>query len=530
MSIIVNAQVLTSEQSILACILRGENGRDYIGEAESRGLKPEMFAISTLGRMYETAQQLRAAKLSPHDAAMVIHQTANRTGSDKDELRRAVKECLDDCDATDANYIAHVDAVLTDFYNRGLYELMDRCRMEGKDGIEATIAAGHFIDDYHRSGIGDGLPDFLDLSEVTGENLPPLAPELIHGVLRRGHVMVYTGASKSGKSFSCINLALSVATGGLWLNNQCEAGNVLYVNFEIQDNSVANRYQNIMDKRATNPGAGKIHIWNLRGKVVDMETVTRGIIDRVRKSGTDYSLVIIDPIYKVFRGDENSAGDVGRFFALLDKIAEDTGAAVCICHHHSKGAQEGKSAMDRGSGSGVFARSPDALVDAIEVELPDEARDKLQQDTGEDFSTPDTTALKIEYTAREFAPRPPEYVVFKHPVYYPVPADMMADARSMTAVRQAEVKRKNSRTAPDFGKVIPEVYQAVKEAKGLPDGMGVDVTDMMDGIAEKVRKKYTREYSEHKFRAAGYRVKQGRIYSSRDFDMRESIEKKRIAL
>jgi RecA-family ATPase len=52
---------------------------------------------------------------------------------------------------------------------------------------------------------------------------------------------------------------------------------------------------------------------------------------------------------------------------------------VIYCHHHSKGAQGGKNAMDRASGSGVFARDPDALLDMIELPVS-EALAKAEAD------------------------------------------------------------------------------------------------------------------------------------------------------
>jgi len=51
---------------------------------------------------------------------------------------------------------------------------------------------------------------------------------------------------------------------------------------------------------------------------------------------------------------------------------------VVYCHHHSKGTQGQKRSMDRASGSGVFARDPDVLLDLIELELND---DILKQET-----------------------------------------------------------------------------------------------------------------------------------------------------
>ena len=83
----------------------------------------------------------------------------------------------------------------------------------------------------------------------------------------------------------------------------------------------------------------------------------------------NYQAVIIDPIYKVLTGDENSADQMAHFTNQFDKVATELGCAVIYCHHHSKGAQGGKKSMDRASGSGVFARDPDALVDLVELDL-----------------------------------------------------------------------------------------------------------------------------------------------------------------
>ena len=65
--------------------------------------------------------------------------------------------------------------------------------------------------------------------------------------------------------------------------------------------------------------------------------------------------------YKVITGDENSADQMAAFCNQFDKVADGLGCAVIYCHHHSKGAQGGKRSMDRASGSGVFARDPDAV-------------------------------------------------------------------------------------------------------------------------------------------------------------------------
>ena len=60
---------------------------------------------------------------------------------------------------------------------------------------------------------------------------------------------------------------------------------------------------------------------------------------------------------------------MAHFTNQFDKIATELGCSVIYCHHHSKGTQGGKKSMDRASGSGVFARDPDALIDLVELEM-----------------------------------------------------------------------------------------------------------------------------------------------------------------
>src|SRR5690625_2249631 len=112
-----------------------------------------------------------------------------------------------------------------------------------------------------------------------------------------------------------------------------------------------------------------IDIWNLRGKSVPMDKLAPKLIRRAAKK--NYIAVIIDPIYKVLTGDENSADQMAHFTNQFDKICTELGSSVIYCHHHSKGAQGSKRSMDRASGSGVFARDPDALIDLVELELTD---------------------------------------------------------------------------------------------------------------------------------------------------------------
>ena len=218
--------------------------------------------------------------------------------------------------------------------------------------------------------LNDDLPDPEGLAD-SWDNLPELAPELIKGVLRQGHKMLIAGPSKAGKSFALIEMSIAIAEGKKWLGWDCTQGRVLYVNLELDRPSALHRFRDVYQSMGLPPqNIQNIDIWNLRGKTVPMDKLAPKLIRRALKK--NYIAVIIDPIYKVLTGDENSADQMAHFTNQFDKVATELGSSVIYCHHHSKGSQGGKKSMDRASGSGVFARDPDALIDLVELEVSEE--------------------------------------------------------------------------------------------------------------------------------------------------------------
>jgi hypothetical protein len=220
--------------------------------------------------------------------------------------------------------------------------------------------------------VNDDMPDPESLA-TEWDRLPALALPLIDGVLRQGHKMLVSGPSKAGKSFLLIELCAAIAEGRAWLNWPCTQGRVLYVNLELDRASCLHRFRDVYQALGWPPNnLSNIDVWNLRGQAVPMDRLAPKLIRRAAKKR--YSAVIIDPIYKVITGDENAADKMAHFCNQFDKVCFELKAAVIYCHHHSKGSQGGKRSMDRASGSGVFARDPDALLDLIELVVSRELR------------------------------------------------------------------------------------------------------------------------------------------------------------
>lgn len=215
--------------------------------------------------------------------------------------------------------------------------------------------------------INDDLPEPESMASIW-DNLPELSPPLINGLLRQGHKMLLAGPSKAGKSYALIELCCAIAEGKKWLGWLCAQGKIMYVNLELDRASCLHRFKDVYTALGWEPrNVANIDIWNLRGKSVPMDKLAPKLIRRAQKK--NYIAIVMDPIYKVITGDENSADQMANFCNQFDKICTELKTAVISCHHHSKGGQGSKRSMDRASGSGVFARDPDALLDLIELEL-----------------------------------------------------------------------------------------------------------------------------------------------------------------
>lgn len=264
-------------------------------------------------------------------------------------------------------------------------------RGEHKQFLVATHLGKRSWDEWKEwvESVNDDLPDPESMAAVW-DYLPPLAPPLIEGVLRQGHKMLIAGPSKAGKSYALIELCCAIAEGRSWLGFPCTQGRVLYVNLELDRASCLHRFRDVYEALGQAPQhLEHIDIWNLRGRSLPMDKLAPKLIRRAMKK--NYLAIILDPIYKVITGDENSADQMAKFCNQFDKVCTELGCAVIYCHHHSKGSQGGKRSMDRASGSGVFARDPDALLDLIELPVSDDLR---KQERNQAVQQVCTAALK----------------------------------------------------------------------------------------------------------------------------------------
>lgn len=413
--------------------------------------------------------------------------------------------------------------------------------------VDTNIGKTNFVEwQEWIEAINDDLPNPENM-ESAWDNLPELAPPLIENILRQGHKMLLAGPAKAGKSFALIELCIAIAEGKKWYEWKCAQGKILYVNLELDRASCLHRFKDVYEALNFKPEhLSNIDIWNLRGKSVPMDKLAPKLIRRASKK--NYIAVIIDPIYKVITGDENSADQMANFCNQFDKVCTELGCAVIYCHHHSKGFQGGKRSMDRASGSGVFARDPDALLDLIELDISEElmkqeenkavctacltflqhtepdyendisqddecsekamlnyCKDKFSQDLYikliNDYVYParkkvnQRTAWRIEGTLREFPKFKPVNLWFDYPIHHTdnigVLADIEEDSEQPSWKKNFKKKKSPADKKNERRKSVESVYQICKSF-----GKSVTLKAMAEysGVSEKTIRRHLNEH------------------------------------
>lgn len=306
------------------------------------------------------------------------------------------------------------------------------------------------------------LPETRDFFDFLSEPLSR-PPELVHGLIHKGSKIMLAGGSKSFKTWSFIDLAISVANGTPWWGFDTERGDVLYINFELQDAFFQERVREICHAKELAFESGRADYLGLRGHTGDINRVAKAVVEQARTR--DYSLIIFDPIYKILGGrDENNVAQMTELLNILDEIARLTGGAVLYGHHFPKGDQTEKSSIDRASGSGAFSRDADTII------------------TMTGHGTADS--FTVDCTLRNFPPVEPFVVRRAHPLMI---RDDSLDPRFL---------RRQSRASTANLRYENEELVALLDAGAMPFGAWFEAAAERYGISRAQFSRRRKEMSE----------------------------------
>ena len=335
-------------------------------------------------------------------------------------------------------------------------------RMPGvtRNGVMQTLLATHigcqnyeewkkYLEEEEKTFPVMNVTDFF-------HNPEPQKPELIHGVLRKGHVLMVTGPSKAGKSFLMGRLAVCLSEGKPFLKHECEKAKVVYINPEIEPSSIGHRFIAIYDALQIEEPSKEnpIQVINLRGTMETIEGLISKLITKYKEQGVD--VFIIDPIYKFMEQDESNAQYITFFLGRLEHLSHELNATIVFSHHHKKGSSADISVIDRGSGSGIFARQADAIMDLNELDMDEDFR----EENGFEDSW---TAYEIEYVTREFKRPKSLKVIFKYPLHEIDESGILKELFPVGDIRNAQKKNKKQTTIEDRYNRFVEAFFAVSE-------------------------------------------------------------------
>jgi hypothetical protein len=209
-------------------------------------------------------------------------------------------------------------------------------------------------------------------------------------------------ASKLGKSWLVMMMALCMAAAMDWLGFKTIGGDVLIIDNELHPETSAHR----LPKLAAAMGIplenidDHVFIVNLRGRLKNIYQL-RSYLKQFKPG--QFRLIIIDAFYRMLpQGlDENDNGGMANLYNVLDQIAEELGASLVLIHHSSKGSQSSKAITDVGSGAGSMSRATDTHLVL-----------RHHEEKG---------AVVLDAAVRSFKPIEPMYLRWCFPVWTPAP-------------------------------------------------------------------------------------------------------------
>ncbi len=175
-------------------------------------------------------------------------------------------------------------------------------------------------------------------------------PWLVEALWSRAAVGFVAGQPKLGKTWLALDLALSVATATPCLDTfpVPEPGDVLVYLAEDHPTVVRQRLAGLCQHRAIALEHVPVHVITAATLRLDLER------DRARLTETVQiirpRLLVLDPLVRLHRKDENHAGDVAELLAFLRHLQRAHDLAIVVVHHMRKStAAHGGQAL-RGSG------------------------------------------------------------------------------------------------------------------------------------------------------------------------------------
>jgi hypothetical protein len=161
---------------------------------------------------------------------------------------------------------------------------------------------------------------------------------LVEGIWGWRAVGVLGGPPKSTKTWTAVDLALSVATGTkvFEMYRVPKPGPVVFFAAEDAQARIRERFAAIAARRSLALKSLDVHLLDvpaLRLDDAEDQARLRGTLRRLAPR-----LLVLDPLVRLHRADENSSGEISALLSFLRSIERELETAIVLVHHTRKDA------------------------------------------------------------------------------------------------------------------------------------------------------------------------------------------------
>ena len=177
---------------------------------------------------------------------------------------------------------------------------------------------------------------------------------LVDGLIPANSFVAIFGKPGAYKSFMALGAAAAIASGTEFLGRETVQSSVVYI--AAEGSAGLRRRRDAILKHHNLPA--DLPIWFIKA-ALNLATTTDdldALLAEIRGLSISPSLIVVDTWARVTNSaEENSASEMGAAIAICGELQAQTGAAVLIVHHSSKGSEQ--------------MRGSSAILAAVDAEL-----------------------------------------------------------------------------------------------------------------------------------------------------------------
>ncbi len=200
----------------------------------------------------------------------------------------------------------------------------------------------------------------------------PVPPPLIKGLIAKGAVAGLVGDFAAYKTFLALGMGLAVAYGVPWAGFDTEQAPVIYVAGE-GGAGLVKRIDAFKKHHGHADDPPAFYLLDEPPRLIDGDAGP--LLASIAALPAAPGFIVLDTVARTFgTGDENSAEDMSKYVAAVDRIKTETGATVLLLHHNNKqGGYRGSTALPGALDTMIAAeKTADGVVLRCEKQKDDE--------------------------------------------------------------------------------------------------------------------------------------------------------------